>query len=218
MAALVPKAAKVVDVGSDHGYLSIFLVEQGIASAVIATDIRPGPLASAKRNVCEAGLSENIQLRLCDGLEAVSPPEADVILIAGMGGETIIGILERARWAWSENRLLVLQPQSKQTELRKWLYQNGCGIRSEHLAQDAGRLYPILCAGGPVGPEPSPAELLVGSWPLPNRDRLFYTYLEREIEKLERAIGGLSDSQKSGSASRLQLLRTQLEELRQMRK
>ena len=83
VAALVPRGAKVADVGTDHGYLAICLLERGIAANVVATDIRPGPLAGAKQNIAQAGLSDRISLKLCDGLDAVEPEQADVIVIAG---------------------------------------------------------------------------------------------------------------------------------------
>ena len=135
-----------------------------------------------------------------------------------MGGETIQGILSRAPWTLTDSRCLLLQPQSKQEELRLWLYENGCGIRSEHLVVDSGKFYPILLAGGPVDRPPTPGELHMGRWPEERRDELFYSYLEQRIEKLERAAAGLARTQKQGGEARLSHLRTQLDELRSWRR
>ena len=95
IAALVPKGARVCDVGTDHARLPIYLISEKIASRVIATDLRPLPLENAKKNVEYSGVT-GIELRLCDGLSAVKKHEADVIIIAGIGGEVISGIISRA--------------------------------------------------------------------------------------------------------------------------
>ena len=218
LAALVPPGTRVADVGTDHGYLPIYLIEKDVAPAVVATDVRPGPLAAASRNVSAAGLTERISLRLCDGLEAVKPEEAEMVIIAGMGGETIQGILDRAPWALAGSRRLLLQPQSKQEFLRQWLWEQGCGIRSEHLVEDGGKIYPILLAGGDVREAPTLGELCIGRWPASRRDGLFYTYLEQVIGKLARAAGGLELARRPEAGETLARLRQQLEELKGMRR
>lgn len=203
VATLVPQGARVADVGTDHGQLAVYLLEQGSAASVVATDIRPGPLSAAKRNIEAAGLADRIELRLCDGLAGVRPEEADVIVIAGMGGETIAGILSRAPWALEGNRLLLLSPQSKQELLRAWLWERGCAIRAEQLVRDAGRIYPILCAGGKACRRPDDAELYMGFWPPETRDALFYEALHKNIEKLQREADGLRGAQDPAAAERL---------------
>ncbi len=202
VAALVPQGARVADVGTDHGHLAVFLLSQGIAASVVATDIRPGPLAAAKQNIEAAGLSERVSLRLCDGLADVLPEEADVIVLAGMGGETVAGILSRAPWAMEDGRLLLLAPQSKQMLLRTWLFEHGCGIREERLVRDAGRIYPILSAGGPALREPDAAELYMGFWPPEKRDALFFEALHGNITRLEREAAGLRGTQEPSARER----------------
>ena len=203
IAALVPEGSRVADVGTDHGFLAVFLAEQGIAASVVATDVREGPLAAAKQNISAAGLEERISLRLCDGLADVRPEEADVIILAGMGGETIAGILARAPWALENGRLLLLSPQSKQELLREWLWTHGCAIRREALVRDAGRIYPILCAGGKAQRRPDAAELHMGVWPPETRDALFYEALHYNIEKLRREAEGLRASREASARERL---------------
>ncbi len=214
VAALVPQGARVADVGTDHGRLAAYLLSEGIAASVVATDIRPGPLAAAKRNIEAAGLRGRIELRLCDGLADVRPEEADVIVIAGMGGETIAGILSRAPWALEDGRLLLLSPQSKQELLRAWLFERGCGIQSEHLVRDAGRIYPILRAGGAAHRKPDAAELRMGFWPPETRDALFREELQNTVSRLEREADGLRGARDADAPSRLRETEALLEALR----
>ena len=214
MAALVPRGARVADVGTDHGYLPVYLLSQGIAASVVATDIRPGPLSAAKQNIEEAGLSGRVELRLCDGLADVRPDEADVIVAAGMGGETIVGILSRAPWALEDGKTLLLSPQSKQEQLRAWLYERNCGIRSEYLVRDAGRIYPILCAGGAALRKPDEAELCMGWWPPETRDALFREELHGRIQRLLREADGLRRAQDPDALPRLQKTEALLSALR----
>jgi len=202
IAALVPENARIADVGTDHGYLSVFLAQTKAPLSVIATDIRPGPLESAKRHVGEAGLEKLISLRLCDGLESVSPEEADTILIAGMGGEVIQGILARAPWTL-RGKLLILSPQSKQEVLRRWLYAQHCGIREEHLVEDGGKIYPILVVEGTPDREPTSAEYFIGAWPAERRDGLFYRHLAAQTERLERERQGLLCSKEEEKRNKL---------------
>ena len=216
IASLVPEGARIADIGTDHGYLAIRLALTASPVSVLATDVRRGPLESARRHIAEAGLENVIRLRLCDGLAAVSPEEADVIVIAGMGGETIRGILDRAPWALRDGRLLILEPQSKQEELRRWLYDNGCGIREEHLAEEAGKIYPILLAGGAPEREPSPTEFFIGVWQEEKHDALFRRYLQTQITRLERERQGLLCTQDEEKRKRLPELTALIAGLRTM--
>ena len=114
LAELVPDGAKLADVGTDHGYLPVALLQQGKIQRAIATDIGEEPLQHARRTAEEYGLSESVDFRLCDGLNGMMPDEADTIVIAGMGGETIIEILKNA--PWTRQKTLLLQPMTKPEE------------------------------------------------------------------------------------------------------
>ena len=125
IASLVPKGARVCDIGTDHARLPIYLIEQEKANRVIATDIRPLPLENAKRNVETSGV-KGIELRLCDGLSAVSKEEIDTVIIAGIGGEVISGIISRAVLSREQPYpLLILQPTTSPEALRRYLSENG---------------------------------------------------------------------------------------------
>ena len=154
---------------------------------MIASDIHPGPLRRAAALVEETDTGDKIVLQVCDGLEAFSGKDADCVVIAGMGGETIIHILAEAPWT-KTNVLLVLQPQSKGELLRSWLLDNGYGIQDEKLAEDAGRLYPVLAVrGGEVPVMYSPAELLCGHWTHIGAEPLLPAYVSLQMKKLQKA-------------------------------
>ena len=134
------------DIGTDHAYLPVYLVQSGVCSSAIASDIGEGPLDAARRTVTENGLTSEIALRLGDGLSTVSAEEIDDIAIAGMGGETIAAILEAAPWVQNEGIRLILQPMTRAEDLRRWLLTHGFSVLEEHLIRDKHHLYPVLAA------------------------------------------------------------------------
>ena len=146
VASMVRRGSRVADIGTDHAYLPVYLVQSGACLGGIAADIRSGPLEAARRTVTEAGLIDVITLRLGDGLAPVEADEVDDIVIAGMGGETIVEILSAADWVKDARLRLVLQPMTRAEELRRWLLTNGFGIQEERLVQDGHRLYPVMAA------------------------------------------------------------------------
>ena len=137
----------VIDVGCDHAYLCLYLVEQG-AERAAASDIRPGPLEAAKAHIAACGRSDRVRAVLCPGLEAFGPDDADTLSICGMGGEMIASILEAAPWTAKGDHKLVLQPMTNGHRLRKWLADNGYTIQREQLAREGHRLYVVLQARG----------------------------------------------------------------------
>ena len=146
IASLVPKGARVCDIGTDHALLPIYLIENNIAEFVIATDIRPLPLENAKKNVTASGVS-GIELRLCDGLSAVKKSEVDTVIIAGIGGEVISGIISRAELIRNQPYpLLILQPTTSAEALRRYLYENGFEIKAETALKENGKLYSVITA------------------------------------------------------------------------
>ena len=128
IADLVPQGSRIADVGTDHGYLPIYLLQRNRISCAIATDIRPGPLEHGKRTAREWGREHQISFRLCDGLAEVSPQEVDTVVIAGMGGETIAAILDAVPWCHEKE--LLLQPMSR-AEFRRnnWYWIRGISIQ-----------------------------------------------------------------------------------------
>ena len=142
-AAQVTPAGVVCDVGTDHAYLPAELLQSGRCTRAVATDIHAGPLEAARRTLTEAGVLEQAELFLCDGLEQVQPAGITDVVIAGMGGETIVHILENCPWRRQVH--LILQPMTKIPDLRLWLAQQGFGW-SEQVVQEGKKFYVILSA------------------------------------------------------------------------
>jgi len=145
IADLVREGAKVCDVGTDHGYLAIYLLKERNAARVIATDLNEKPLSRAKENIAAAGCEGKIELRLCDGLNGVSNGEIDTAVIAGMGGEVIAGIIERSKaFSFNGGVTFILQPTTSPEALRRFLCENGFGILSEIPVFENGKLYSVM--------------------------------------------------------------------------
>ena len=142
-AGFVKKGDRVADIGCDHGYLSIHLLQSGIASSIIASDINQAPLDSAVRNARKFGVQDNIRFYLSDGVKSI-PRDFDTMICAGMGADTMIHILESAPWLRSEQYTLVLQCQSKTPMLRQYLSENGWRIQDEVVLKDGKFLYTIM--------------------------------------------------------------------------
>ena len=140
IASLVPKGARLADIGTDHGYLPVYLLQEGTIGHAIASDINALPLAHARATAAEYGVTEKLDFRLCPGLAKLRPEECDTVAIAGMGGETILGILEAAPWTRDGAHTLILQPQTKADLLRRWLCANGYRFLSETLVRDKEQL------------------------------------------------------------------------------
>ena len=139
----IPRGSRVADVGCDHGYLGIHLLQQGIARSVIASDVREGPLQCAVRNAEKYGVSREMSFYLSDGVRCI-PRDFDVLVCAGMGGDTIISILEAAPWLKSGSYRMVLQCQSKTPMLRQYLSEHGWWIAEESVLRDGRFLYTVM--------------------------------------------------------------------------
>ena len=191
IAEQVPQGACLADVGTDHGYLPVWLLRSGRIDSAIAADLREGPLDRARETAQRFGVAEQISFRLCDGLSAIRPEEVDTVVIAGMGGETIASILEAAPWT-KERTLLLLQPMTGSAELRQWLQGHGYEITGERIAREGKRLYSILSVkGGEMSPL-SPAELWAGRQ---NGGPQRLEYLDQVRNKVEKALRGQQAAQ-----------------------
>ncbi len=146
VAELLGEQKAVVDVGTDHAFLPIYLIKNGLAKKVIAMDIASGPLDVARKNIMQNGVSDKIELRLSNGLEKVSFNECTAVSVAGMGGETIAEILANADWIKNDRYTVVLQPMSCDDRLREFLYFNGFEIISEKAVFSKGRIYTVMKA------------------------------------------------------------------------
>lgn len=162
LASWVPPGARLIDVGTDHGYLPAWLIQNGQIEEALASDLRPGPLSRAEDTARRCGVEGKMRLRLCPGLSAIGPEEGDTIAIAGMGGENIAMILSAAPWTADGQHTLLLQPQSRSEVLRRFLQDRGYRIFREQLVWDRGILYPVLeVRGGEMRLDPG--RLLAGA-------------------------------------------------------
>ncbi len=189
----VPQGSSLVDVGTDHAYLPVWLIQNGrVRLPVTACDINAGPLDRARRSAREYGVEQSISFLLNDGLAGTSEELAETVVIAGMGGETIAGIIEASGWNWSERHSLVLQPMSKIPELCTYLYSAGFHVEKNRLVCDGGEIYRVLLARRGDRRMPPPLELYTGELDL--RDPLGTEYLKKLEIKFRRAAQGLASS------------------------
>ncbi len=145
-AGMVTVGNKVVDVGCDHGFVSIYLVQQGISPRCLAMDVRTGPLSAAKEHVAQYGLQAYIDTRLSDGLQAYEAGEADTMLCCGMGGPLMAKILSDSHEKAQKLSELILQPQSEIPEFRVFLRENGYQILEEDMVYEEGKYYFLIKA------------------------------------------------------------------------
>ena len=187
VADFVPPCACAADIGTDHGYLPVWLLQNGVIQTAIAADIHVGPLANARKSAAAYDLEERVRFVQADGLQFPDAQAADVITIAGMGGETICAILAATPWL-RQGKRLVLQPQSKVQELTDWLWHNGFTIEDAALCRDAGKRYLALrVLGQPAGQTYTVERLL-----LRRRDPLLPEHLTEEIRRQTRARAGMA--------------------------
>jgi len=184
----------VADVGTDHGFLPIYLVESGKIRRAIASDIRPEPLSKARKNIEKYALSDKIETVLTDGLIGLEKYPLTDIVIAGMGGLTIIDILEKAAFVKTRRAHLVLQPMQHITETRFFLAENGFYIDSEILVRDDGKIYQLISAVyDGKRRELSPIEQIIGAYTLAHKfefPELFCAWCNKYISILDAKIDG----------------------------
>lgn len=143
-AAMVTPGNRLADVGTDHGYVPIYLIQKGIIPNAIAMDINAGPLERAKEHIEQYGLGGYIQTRQSDGVAALQPQEADSILIAGMGGGLVMHILTDGKNVCMQAKELILQPQSELERVRRFLDENGYVVDEEDMVLEEGKFYPMM--------------------------------------------------------------------------
>ncbi len=200
----------VADIGTDHAYIPIKLIEENIAKRVIASDIKEGPVKIAKQNIRKNGLNDKIEVRLGSGLSVLNKNEADTVIIAGMGGEMIEKILrddeEKAKAA-----LLILQPMNSQYELRKYLINNGYSIIDEDIAVEGFKVYNIMTVrAGHQKKFENDMEYHIPAYLCGNR--YFKNLYNKKKREFTKVIKGLENS-KSPDTEKLNLYRFWLKEL-----
>lgn len=188
IADYVPQGSKILDVGCDHAYLSIYLAQHKKPQSVIASDIVTGPVEAARKNIRMAGLQDKIRLVQADGLLGVRPGETDCVIIAGMGAGTIIEILTAGAEVVKQCSTLILQPMIGADKLRIWLADNAWSCARETLCLDNNRLYEIIVA------KPASAAYTINKLQALVGDLRGHELFDRHLQNLVDKYQQLSDS------------------------
>lgn len=202
----VPIGAVVADIGTDHGYIPVYLVDKKISSKVIATDINEGPLRNAGNYISKESFEDIIETRLGNGLKCLLPSEVDTVIIAGMGGLLISEILENSKEITQTINSFILQPMVASEELRRFLYENSYRILDEKLAKEGDKLYEIMLVTHGEDTIDKDIYFEIGKKIVDNRDKYLKEFLENKIRKTEKILNSLRSNKTSAGKLKYELL------------
>lgn len=205
LADMVTPGNRVCDVGCDHGFLSIYLVQKRLSPAVVAMDVRSGPLSRAKEHIFEYGLEQYIETRLSDGLEALTIGETQSLVCAGMGGKLMSRILSQGRPLAQSFQELILQPQSELPLFRKFLREEGYRTVEENMIEEEGKFYFLIKAvpsGRTIVCE-EPLYDLFGKDLLEKKHPILQRYLEYRLKEAQGLSESLSGRNTNSAKTRL---------------
>ncbi len=178
VADLAGKSTSLADIGTDHAYIPIYLMQKGLISKAIAADINEGPLERADKNIRKAGLSDKIMLRLSDGLDKIKDNEAETIVIAGMGGEIISQMLEKPKPVGIKK--IIIQPMTDIPLVRRKIHENGMIITAERLAAEKDKMYTVIACEYGTAQTFSDEDYIVS--PLLKDDPIFAEYIKKQLD------------------------------------
>lgn len=216
IASLVSEGKRVADIGTDHGYIPVYLLNKGTVPFAILADVNKGPLENARKEVRHNKLSDKTDLRLGSGIEVLNKEEVDEVIIAGMGGILISELLEAKKEVSHSVEKLILQPMQAQEELRKYLLNNGYEILDEVLVKEDFRVYEIIVARytGKNTVVEDDIYYEVGTKLIENNDLLLKEFIDKKIykynsviEKLEGKSGDTIDKKRNESKTRIEKLK-----------
>ena len=194
VASLVTPSHAVADVGCDHGYIPIYLIQEGIAQKAIAMDVNVGPLEVAKENIEAHQCSAGIETRLSDGVNALAPHEVKTVVIAGMGGNLVMKILAEGQATLTTVRELILQPQSEIAEVRKFLQAKGYSIVAEDMICEDGKYYPMMKVKLGEMNLTREIDFIYGAFLLKEKNPILKQFLEKEKETLGKISKQISEA------------------------
>ena len=200
----VQKQAHVADIGTDHGYIPIYLVKNNICPYAIASDVKIGPASRAKDNVEKYGFSKQIDVRLGDGLEKVSKEEVDTVIIAGMGGVLMCEIMTSSLTFLQCMNRLILQPMSGQEEVRKWLADNHFTIVDEDLAAEDYKIYQIIAAQPGESKIAKEIYYHIGKQLIDKKHPLLQPLVQHKIKEMKQIIKNIEQHSSKDHTERLQ--------------
>lgn len=218
-ADILEPAQTVADIGCDHAYTSMYMIETGKAKKVLAMDINEGPLATAKKNISNYGYERQIETRLSNGMEKLQAGEVDSVLIGGMGGVLICQILTEGKTLLSGMKQLVLQPQSEVGLVRKFLHENGFFIEKEVMVLEDGKYYVIIRAIPGHECYEQEWEYKYGKYLFEKNDELFFDFLAKRYESKKKILAGLLEKKTSNSRTteKIKALQEELTVLKTLR-
>lgn len=216
VAGYVPRGSIIADIGTDHAYLPLYLVDSGHCPRAFAVEAAPGPYRRAVAAVSAAGLADRIEVRFGDGLQALEPGEVDIVIMTGLGSITQQAILKARPQVREKLDYLILQPQGEIGPLRRWLAASGWYLIEEELVYEAGHYYFILLACQGTGPDYSDLEWQLGPLLIKRRHPLLADYLQNKMEKLKLAIDQMAISRRTTSRLQRERFCRQHEQLREV--
>ena len=191
VADLVSEGQIGADVGTDHGYIPIYLLESGKCERAIAMDINKGPLLRAKEHIAEHGLDAKIEVKLSDGVEALSVGACDCVVVAGMGGALAVKIMEEGQAVFKSLREFVLQPQSELAKVRQYLWENEYCVTAEDMVLEDGKFYPMMKVKNGASEDYTQIELRYGKCLLMQKHPVLKQFLEKEVQTKEAILNNL---------------------------
>ncbi len=213
VASFVKRGSRLADIGTDHGYIPIYLVEKGIINRAIAMDVNKGPIERAKNNIRAAGLEEFIETRISDGLKKLEKNEVDSIIIAGMGGMLIRKILDDKIDIINSVEELIVSPHSDWFTVREFLINNNMEIIDETIIKDEGKYYLIIkskFSKTSISKEYDLTTLTYGKILLENKNEILKEFLLKEKDKKEKIIKSLKKGDSEKLKSSLEIIRKAL--------
>lgn len=197
--------SRVADIGTDHGYVPIWLLNHGVAEHAIAMDVRPGPLERAEEHRRQHKLEDKMDIRLSDGLKELREGEADTVIIAGMGGELMLRILNEGAHVWGSVTDWILSPQSEWNTFRHGLETMGFVIGREVMLCEDGKYYIVLQVRRGIMHYQREIDYRYGYGLLQQKSPVLLDYLNREKQQLLMIQEGLSRQDTPGPGARIRL-------------
>lgn len=194
VAAFVPQGSRIADIGTDHAYVPIYLAEQGRIASALAMDVKEGPLKRAREHIAGYKGDCPIQARLSDGLKELKAGEADTVIIAGMGGELEISILDAGRHVWDSVKTWILSPQSDLDKVRRFLADHGFLIDREAMLKEDGKFYTVMSVSRGTMSYEKEIYYLYGKRLLEKKDPVLEEYLKKEEGRLMGILEQLSEN------------------------
>lgn len=216
VASFVTQGSNIADIGTDHGYIPIYLIKEGIAHSAIAMDVREGPLKRAGAHIAMYGLEDRIKTRLSDGLKALSPGEADTVIMAGMGGELVIHILREGRHMWKTVDHFILSPQSDLGQVRRFLLGHGFMISEETMLEEDGKFYTVMKAEPGSMEYGGEGHYRYGKYLIEKKNPVLRCFLEKERQLKEGILSQLAAKDTDGARERILTLRQELQWIKEV--